>query len=135
MATVNDACRKAYEELKVSQKHKYVIFTMSDDWQEIVVEKVSGAPDYDTFLADLPETACRWAVYGFEYEKEGAGARSKIVFYAWMPDGAPIKQKMAFADAKDTLRRTLPGIGIDIQGTDYNEITFESVLGKANRGA
>jgi cofilin len=50
---------------------------------EIVVEKASNSQSYEDFLADLPEAECRWAVYDFEYEKEGAGKRKKIVFYSW----------------------------------------------------
>jgi cofilin len=50
---------------------------------EIVVKKASESQSYEDFLADLPEVECRWAVYDFEYEKEGAGKRNKIVFYSW----------------------------------------------------
>jgi cofilin len=48
-----------------------------------VVDKTSSAQEYDEFVADLPETECRWAIYDFEFEKEGAGVRNKIVFLSW----------------------------------------------------
>lgn len=50
---------------------------------EIVVEKTSEDTDYDRFVEDLPEEECRWAIYDFEFEKEGAGKRNKIVFVSW----------------------------------------------------
>jgi cofilin len=67
----------------LKHKHRYIIFTLNKDLTEIVVEKTSSAADYDDFIADLPEVECRWAVYDFEFEKEGGGKRNKIVFISW----------------------------------------------------
>ena len=69
--------------MKRGKCHKYVIFTLNDKFTEIVVGKTSSSKEYDDFVADLPEDQCRWAVYDFEFEKEGAGKRNKIVFVAW----------------------------------------------------
>jgi hypothetical protein len=33
---------------------------------------------------------------------------------------------MVYASSKDALRRTLVGVGADIQGTDLSEIAYES---------
>ncbi|WP_406862765.1 actin depolymerization factor/cofilin-like domain-containing protein [Streptomyces sp. HUAS MG47] len=131
---VNDACLEEYQALKLGRKHKYVIFNLNKDNTEIVVEKVSSSTDYDDFIADLPETECRWAVYDFEFEKEEAGKRNKLTFVNWAPDTARIKQKMLFASSKDALRRSLVGIAVELQGTEYSEVAYESLLDKANRG-
>lgn len=80
---VNPKCLEAYQQLKLGKKIKYIIFTLSPDNTEIVVAKESESRDYDDFLADLPEAEPRWAVYDFEYEKEGAGKRNKITFFSW----------------------------------------------------
>ncbi|KAF8182348.1 actin depolymerizing factor [Pholiota molesta] len=130
----NDECLTAFQELKLKHKHRYIIFTLNKDLTEIVVEKTSSAADYDDFIADLPEVECRWAVYDFEFEKEGGGKRNKIVFISWSPDDAKIKQKMVFASSRDALKRSLNGIAVEIQGTDFSEVAFEAVLDKANRG-
>ncbi|KAG5634464.1 cofilin [Sphagnurus paluster] len=130
---VNDQCLTEYQALKLKKAHKYVIFTLSKDFKEIVVEKTSSSQSYDDFVGDLPELECRWAVYDFEFEKE-EGKRNKICFFSWSPDDAKIKQKMLFASSKDALRRSLVGIAVEIQGTDYSEVAFESVLDKAGRG-
>ena len=42
------------------------------------------------------------------------------------PDHAKIKQKMVFASSKDALRRALQGVAIEVQGTDYSEVAYES---------
>ena len=49
-----------------------------------MVLKASEDSDYDSFLTELPEQECRWAIYDFEYELDGgAGKRNKLVFYSW----------------------------------------------------
>jgi cofilin len=131
---VNDACMTEFQALK-KRAHKYIVFTLNKELTEVIVEKTSSEANYDDFLADLPETECRWVVYDFEFEKEGAGKRSKIVFLSWSPDDAKIKQKMLFASSRDALKRSLNGIAVEIQGTDFSEVAYESVLDKANRGA
>ncbi|GCD93748.1 actin-binding ADF family protein [Embleya hyalina] len=131
---VNDQCLQEYQALKLKKTYRYVVFNLNKDNTEIVVEKTSTSQDYDDFIADLPETECRWAVYDFEFEKEGAGKRNRLTFVSWAPDTAKIKQKMLFASSKDALRRSLVGIAVEIQGTEYSEVAYESVLDKANRG-
>ncbi|CAL1712471.1 unnamed protein product [Somion occarium] len=115
--------------------HKYIVFGLSPDNTEIVVTKTSSDNSYETFLADLPEAECRWAIYDFEFERPGEGKRNKLLFVTWAPDDAKIKQKMLFASSKDALRRSLVGISTEIQGTDYSEVAYESVLDKASRGS
>lgn len=132
--TVNDVCLQEYQALKADKKHKYVLFNLSKDNTEIVVEKVSSSTEYDDFIADLPESECRWAVYDFEFEKQDAGKRNKLTLVLWTPEAAKIKQKMLFTAHQDELRRQLAGIAVQIEGTEYSEVAYESVLAKANRG-
>ncbi|EPQ51060.1 actin depolymerizing factor, partial [Gloeophyllum trabeum ATCC 11539] len=123
---VNPECLEAYQELKLRKTMKYIIFNLNKDNTEIIVEKKSDSSNYEEFLADLPENECRWAVYDFEYEKEGGGKRNKLCFIAWSPDDSKIKQKMLFASSKDALRKTLVGIAAEIQGTDPSEVAQET---------
>jgi len=97
--------------------------------------KTATELDYDEFLKELPENECRWAIYDFEFEKEGGGRRNKITFISWSPDDAKIKQKMLFASSRDALKRALTGVAVEIQGSDYSEVSHAAVLEKANRGA
>ncbi|KAG6891512.1 hypothetical protein C0992_005046 [Termitomyces sp. T32_za158] len=131
---VNPNCLEEFQALKLKKTHKYIIFTLSSDSTEIVVEKTSSSNKFDDFIEDLPEAECRWAIYDFEFEKEDGGKRNKITFVSWAPDTAKIKQKMVFASSKDALRRSLVGVAVEIQGTDYSEVAYESILDKASRG-
>ena len=42
------------------------------------------------------------------------------------PDNAKIKQKMLFASSRDALKRSLTGVGVEIQGSDYSEVSREA---------
>ncbi|KAI0051316.1 hypothetical protein FA95DRAFT_1534785 [Auriscalpium vulgare] len=131
---VNPECLDTFQELKLGKKLKYIIYAVSNDNTEIVVVKTSESASYDEFLADLPAADCRWAVYDFQFEKDGGGKRNKICFYSWAPDDAKIKAKMLFASSSDALRRALVGIAAEFQGSEHSEVSYESVLDKVSRG-
>ena len=102
---------------------------------QIVVEQTSTEQEYDAFLEKLPENECRYAVYDFEYDIGGGeGKRSKIVFFTWSPDTAPVRAKMVYASSKDSLRRALNGVAADVQGTDFSEVAYDAVHEKVSRG-
>lgn len=122
--------------MKLGKKYKFIIYKLNDAKTQIVVDKTSTDASYDAFIEELPEDDCKYAVYDFEYEiSAGEGKRSKLVFYQWSPDTASIRAKMVYASSKDALRRALNGISSDIQGTDFSEVAYESVLEKVSRGA
>ncbi|RVD88408.1 uncharacterized protein DFL_002595 [Arthrobotrys flagrans] len=132
--TVASDCISTFEELKLRKTSRYIIYKLNDTKSSIVVDKSSTETEYDKFLGDLPENDCRWAVYDFAYKlAEGEGERNKIVFISWSPDNAPIRSKMVYSSSKDALRRAFNGIGADIQGTDYAEVSTEALLDKVNR--
>ncbi|KAJ2425953.1 cofilin, partial [Coemansia sp. RSA 2531] len=165
--TVDDQCKSAFQELKVTHDYKFVLFKISDDNKSIIVDTTSLGPYedlekvepeekdaklaarkaakellaqkpeleiYETFVGKLPEQECRYAVYDFAYQKDGSD-RNKILFYAWSPDTAKIKNKMVYASSKDSLRKSLVGIALDVQATDLEEVSYESALEKVLRTA
>ncbi|MET9695269.1 actin depolymerization factor/cofilin-like domain-containing protein, partial [Streptomyces sp. NPDC006514] len=116
---------------------KYVIFRLNENQTSIVVERNSSGDEdasYESFLGKLPEQDCRWAVYDFEYLNHESTPINKIAFFAWSPEGSPVKSKMVYSTFKDALRRSLDGIGVEVQGTDFNEVSHESVLEKCRQG-
>ncbi|KAI8071509.1 hypothetical protein BC940DRAFT_293035 [Gongronella butleri] len=132
---VNPECIEAYNNLKLGKKSKYIIYKLSDNLKEIVVEKQVAEATYDDFLEALPADEPRYAVYDFDYEKPGAGMRNKITFFSWIPDTSKVRQKMVYAASVDSLRRNLVGLAIEVQGTDASEVDYDTVLEKANRSA
>ncbi|KAF8426700.1 cofilin [Tirmania nivea] len=123
-------CVTTFEELKLKKTYSFIIYKLSDDKKTIEVD-MKGELNYEDFTGKLPENDCRYAVFDFHYEIDATeGKRNKILFVSWSPDDAPVRSKMVYASSKDTLRRSLTGIGADIQGTDYSEIACETVLEK-----
>ncbi|OUM63165.1 hypothetical protein PIROE2DRAFT_67416 [Piromyces sp. E2] len=130
---VKDECINAFQDLKLGRKLKYIIYKISDNLKEVVVEKTGEETDYDDFIGSLPENECRYAVYDFNYTNEEGGKRTKIVFYTWSPDTARIKMKMVYAATKEAIKKKLDGIYVEIQCTDLAEASYETVLEKVTR--
>ncbi|OXG65213.1 cofilin [Cryptococcus neoformans MW-RSA1955] len=127
-------CLEKFQELKTGKKLTYVIYGLSEDKRSIVVLKTSEDKDFDSFVAELPEKDCRWAVYDFEFTLPGGeGVRNKLCFIVWSPDDASVKNKMIFASSKEAIRRRLDGIHTEIQATDFSEITKDVLFEKAAR--
>lgn len=94
-------CIQAFNELKLGKSTKWIIYKISDDWKEIVVEETSTDPDYSKFREKLLSAKSknkrgeegiggRYAVFDVEYDAEGGeGKRNKITFISWVPDDAP----------------------------------------------
>jgi len=126
---VDDACMSSFQDLKLKKKFRYIIYKLSDDNKVIEVEKMAEKATYDDFLSHLPAEDCRYAVFDFEYEVSASeGVRNKICFYVWAPDSSRVKQKMLYASSKDALRKKLVGVSCEIQGTDYSEVDYHTVL-------
>mmetsp|Transcript_14262 Transcript_14262/g.19766 ORF Transcript_14262/g.19766 Transcript_14262/m.19766 type:complete len:139 (+) Transcript_14262:1498-1914(+) len=124
---VTDEVVNVYNEIKMGHKHKYALLRISDNLEEVIVEKTSNEPDYATFVAELPKNDCRYAIYDLSFQSDDGGERSKILFVVWAPDSAKIKQKMLITSTKDSVKKKLVGIGKEIQATDLSEIALEEV--------
>jgi len=145
-ATVSQECISAFNDLKLNKTIKYIIFKLSDDYKEIVVEDTSSDSDWDNFREKLVNAQSksksgklskgpRYAVYDFQYElASGEGSRNKITFIAWSPDDAGIQPKMIYASSKDALKRSLNGIAVEFQANDEDDIEYTSVLNKVSKG-
>jgi len=128
--SVNSECVTRYNEFKLRKTNKYIVFRLSDDLREIIIDK-TGEPgaSYDEFLDQLPPNDCRYAVCNVDYN-QADGERSKIVFFLWAPEGSKVKSKMLYAGTKDTIKKALQGINAEIQGTDKAEVQLNEVIEK-----
>ncbi|KAJ2971641.1 hypothetical protein NQ176_g7591 [Zarea fungicola] len=145
-AVVAQECITAYNDLKLSKKFKYIIYKLSDDNKEIVVEEASADKDWDNFREKLINAKSksksgaigkgpRYAVYDFEYNlASGDGIRNKIVFIAWSPDDAGVQPKMIYASSKEALKRSLTGIASELQANDSDDIEYDTMLKTVSKG-
>jgi cofilin len=134
---VDAQCLEAFNDLKLHRRHRFIIYGLSDDGQSIVVKKTAAPTDdglkaaYESFARqNLPADDCRYVVYDFEYQKEPGLKRNKIVFLVWSPSASRVKAKMMYASSKDALRKRLDGIAVEVQATDADEASYDSVLDK-----
>jgi len=139
-------CVTKFNELKLGKSIKYIIYKLSDDYKEIIVEEASEDGDWDAFREKLVTAKSktksgaltkgpRYAVYDFNYDlANGEGSRSKITFIAWSPDDAGIQPKMVYASSKDALKRSLNGLATEFQANDEDDIEYASVLQKVSKG-
>jgi len=99
--SVSPECVSAFNEMKLGKNVKYIIYKLSDDYKEIVVEEKSDNPDWEAFREKLLNATAthrgkeskgpRYAVYDFEYElQSGEGMRNKLTFVSWSPDDAGV---------------------------------------------
>ncbi|KAF2128599.1 hypothetical protein P153DRAFT_40935 [Dothidotthia symphoricarpi CBS 119687] len=144
--SVSPECITAFNELKLGKSTKWIIYKISDDWKEIVLEESSKESDYNVFREKLLSAKSkdrrgkegmggRYAVYDVEYElANGEGSRSKITFISWTPDDMSIHPKMMYSSSKEAIKRALNGLAADIQANDADDIEWENVKNIASKG-
>ncbi|KAF2446527.1 cofilin [Karstenula rhodostoma CBS 690.94] len=144
--SVSPECISAFNDLKLGKDTKYIIYKISDDWKEIVVEETSKVDDWSAFREKLINAKSkdkkgkegiggRYAVYDVSYELEsGEGTRSKITFIAWCPDDAPQYPRMMYSSSKEAIKRALNGLAADIQANDADDIEWDSILTRVSKG-
>ena len=79
--SVSPECVAKYNELKLGKSIKYIIYRLSDDYKEIIVEDTSTDDNWENFQEKLLNAKAshkgkegkgpRYAVYDFQYELEG----------------------------------------------------------------
>lgn len=57
----------------------------------------------------------------YEFQEDQA-SRSKIIFFFWCPDSAPIRKKMMYASAKEHFQRMLTGVHKSKQINDASDM-------------
>ncbi|MCJ1397953.1 cofilin [Xylographa trunciseda] len=144
--SVAPECIASFNELKLKKEFKYIIYKLSDDYKEIVVEEKSADGDWETFQAKLMNAKSshkgregkgpRYAVYDFDYElAAGEGKRSKITFISWSPDeGTLVFPRMTYASSKESLKNALNGIAAEVQANRDDEIEYATILKDITRG-
>ncbi|KAM0536217.1 hypothetical protein ACHAP9_002222 [Verticillium nonalfalfae] len=142
----NEECIEAYNDLKLNKKYKYIVFKLSDDNKQIVIEEASESKDWETFRERLINATSksktgavgkgpRYAVYDFQYSlASGEGERNKIAFIAWSPDDAGIMAKMIYASSKEALKRSLTGLATELQANDHDDIEYDSIIKTVSKG-
>ncbi|KAL2676451.1 hypothetical protein Neosp_010209 [[Neocosmospora] mangrovei] len=143
---IQDECIAAVNELRSrrdADKPRFVIFKISDDERQVIVEEVSPEKEYEIFLTRLSSAvdpngkpAPRYAAYDVEYDLGDEGKRVSTVFIAWVPAGTSIKNvqpRMLYASTKEQLHKAL-NIGVSVHADDLDDIEWHSIVKRVSRG-
>lgn len=79
----------AFNELKLGKSTKWIIYKISDDYKEVVVEETSASADYSAFREKLLNCKSkdkrgqevmggRYAVYDMEYDSPGGEGKRYV---------------------------------------------------------
>lgn len=88
--TVAPECITKFNELKLGKAHTYIIYKLSDDLKEIVVEETGSDKNWEVFQKKLMNArsphkgkdgkGLRYAVYDFQYDLAGGeGTRCVLI--------------------------------------------------------
>lgn len=130
---VEPDCITTFNDIKLGHKFRYIIYSLTDDLTKIRVLKTAPpAAVYDDFVEELKaaETLrqCRYGIFDAQYQLSDGQQRSKLVFFLWSPDHATVKQKMLYTSSKDALKKSLRGIGKEVQATDDSELAWSVIM-------
>ncbi|KAH9250488.1 hypothetical protein BASA81_011730 [Batrachochytrium salamandrivorans] len=123
--------------MKLGHQHAYLVFKISEDGSQIVVDQVLSTADakrlgseatYSKFVGALPAKEARYGVFELEYNTGLGGLRSKLIIVSWNPDEGPIRSRMIYASSKAALCQRLDGIHSEVQCTDASDIAFQSIF-------
>ena len=130
---MNDECKLKFLELKAKRAYRFIVYKIDEKLKQIIVEKL-GEPalNYEDFVINLPADECRYAIFDFDFFTEENVPKSRIFFIAWSPDTSKVRSKMLYASSKESFKRELDGIQVELQATDPSEIDLDVIKGRAN---
>ncbi|CAN9501923.1 unnamed protein product [Ophioblennius macclurei] len=150
--TVNDEVVQVFNEMKVrksmssdevKKRKKAVLFCLSADQKEIIVEQskqilMGDVGDtvedpFATFVQLLPANDCRYGLYDATYETEET-KKEDLIFLMWAPECASLRSKMIYASSKDAIKKKFPGIKHEWQVNGPDELQDRAALADKLRG-
>jgi cofilin len=142
MATLHGDCSLRYRELQhYRSKWKFIIFRLSEDEREIVVEHAGPrTATFEDFEGYFPTNDIRWAVYDVRYQTLSGAQRSRVVFITWVPDTIQRDTFRESARVKSNglthshpLKSSFEGVACSIQANAPGDLTLSGFLERASR--
>ena len=135
---VSDGAVKAASDLRVKaatpeeqkKSKKAVIFRLSDDLKSIIVDEgkeilVGDCDDtedvFQKLRSKLPKDECRYVAFNVTYETH-ENLYESLVFILWVPESAPLRNKMIYESSKSTLRQKIVGVKHEYQVNTHEEL-------------
>lgn len=113
---------------------RFAIFNVTESDSAVVLDRTGGRESsYNSFVRELPAGEPRFAVFDYEYVQGDKKATSELVFICYIPDTARIKSRMMYASSRDTLKKSLTGVPVEIHAADFSDLDEDVVLEKLLR--
>ncbi|RLN50111.1 hypothetical protein BBJ28_00003912 [Nothophytophthora sp. Chile5] len=97
-----------FKQLKMRRKYRYVFFRI-EGAQVVVDATAPPSATFTDFMAALPDSDCRYAVYDHEFLTPDGRKSSKIFFVTWIPQNSHPGFKMAYTHAKSAIQAVCDG--------------------------
>lgn len=130
---VEAKCVEAIQGLLKSRTYRSAVFKINDDMTQVQLEKTyapgtsSPKEDWDAFKKELPESDCRYVVYDFAYEHQGA-PKQRVLFVLWSPEYSKVRSKMIYASSQEGVVSKFEGLQRQLQCTDADELEYETIV-------
>lgn len=132
---VDPKCIETIQALVKHRKYRAAVFKINDDMTEVGLDKTfapgDGSPkdDWDVFMKEIPEQDCRYIVYDFSYEHQGA-TKQRVLFVLWSPEYSKVKSKMIYASSQEGMVNAIEGIQRQLQCTDADDLEYDVIAKK-----
>jgi len=129
-ADVPDEVMQQYNHLQREHKFHYLVFRIENK-KTIVLD--SALPTEEKFVyGDFHKKVTsikepRFIIIDYHTNTPDNRQVDKVVFISWIPDTAPVGQKMVYASAAENFKKKLPGIAKSHQATDQREMEEPSL--------
>eukprot|EP01083_Nonionella_stella_P046518 124565_1 len=124
-----DTCIDLFNQIKMDKSLQYVTFKIDGDniAEDVVMKK--GGSTYAEFVKTMGQGP-RFVVYDYDYKTEEVPPRevSRLIFFFWCPDTAPVKAKMMYSSSKEDFKSKLVGIHKYIDVQDISSLDEKEVV-------
>eukprot|EP00026_Physarum_polycephalum_P019134 Phypoly_transcript_20999.p2 GENE.Phypoly_transcript_20999~~Phypoly_transcript_20999.p2 ORF type:complete len:135 (+),score=21.45 Phypoly_transcript_20999:35-406(+) len=103
--------------MKANNKHKFMMCRVTSEGEIVLTAVGPPSATFKDLQNALPTNECRFVVYFLPVNNE-----NKLLFIAWWPDIAKIKDKMFTVAAKHKVKSTFIGLQYEIGATDLYEL-------------
>lgn len=127
---LTDECKTKFQEMQLKHQIRFILFKIENK-KSIIVDKIGEVSQtYEDFLKALPQNEPRYCLVDVDYTTTSGADHTKMVFIFWCPDDCGVKDKMLYASSKDTIKKAMGGIQVEIQANDNQDIDKPTVQAK-----
>lgn len=129
---VNKKCIEAFTSIVKNREYRCIVLKINDEMTEVQVEKTHGPSEgepkseWDDFRKTLPKTDCRYIIYDFTFDYQGA-QKNRLFFLLWSPEDSKVRSKMIYASSQEGVVNKLEGIQRQLQCTEDDELQYATI--------